>query len=58
MGFDTRADALARLDNDLETGRPDELAQFFLEYLAEWGPQYIDVQAYAERVLDHQGDEG
>lgn len=50
--METRADALARLDNDLETGRPDELAQFFLEYLAEWGPQYIDVQAYAQRIFD------
>lgn len=49
---DTRDDAIARLERDIEEGRVDEIGQFLLEHLANWGPEYVDVQRLANRVME------
>lgn len=53
---DIRDDALSRLEDEIETGRPDEVAQFLVGHLAQWGPDHFDVQRLAERVLQRQGE--
>jgi hypothetical protein len=44
--------AEARVVHEIETGRPDEIGQFLLKHLAEWGPGSLDVGALARRVLE------
>jgi hypothetical protein len=41
-----------RLREEVESGRPDEIGQFLLEYLAEYGPVGIDAQDLAQRVFE------
>jgi hypothetical protein len=53
----TREAAIAQLQASIEEGRSDEVMQFFVEFLAEWGPEHIDVQALAERVLDRANED-
>lgn len=43
-----------RLRRDIAEGRADDVAQFLLEYLAEYGPVGIDVRDLAENVLTLQ----
>lgn len=40
-----------RLARDVAEGRPDEVGQFLIEYLAEYGAVGIDVRALANLVL-------
>lgn len=46
-----------RLRRDVAEGRADEVGQFLLEYLAEYGAIGIDVQVLAELVLIKQSGE-
>jgi hypothetical protein len=45
-----------RLRRNVTEGRADEVAQFLLEYLAEYGTVGIDVRDLAENVLTLQED--
>lgn len=56
MIMETRPDAIARLEAELADCRPDEAPQFLIEFLAEWGPEHLDVQPLAELVLARQED--
>lgn len=47
--MDTRERAIERLMADIDHR---DGAHFLLEYLASWGPEHVDVQALAERVLN------
>ena len=44
--------AEARLIDEIETGRVDEIGQFLLEHLARYGPGDLDIQDLAIRILD------
>lgn len=52
-----RAEAIASLERNIEEGRPDEIMYFLVEFLAEWGPEGIDVQRLANRVFEREEDE-
>lgn len=50
--MDTRPDAIERLERDIGEARSNgEAMQYLTEYLAEWGPEHLDVQTLAERCL-------
>jgi len=49
---DTQAAAESRLIDEIETGRVDEIGDFLLEHLAEYGPGDLDVGALARRVFE------
>jgi hypothetical protein len=44
-----------RLRETIETGRADEVGHFLLEYLADYGAVWIDVQELATRVFERVG---
>lgn len=46
-----------RLRDDIELGRSHAVADFLLEYLAEYGAVGIDVKALAQTVLERQEEE-
>lgn len=54
--MDTRPDAIERLERDIGEARDNaEAMQYLTEYLAEWGPEHVDVQSLAERCLTVEG---
>lgn len=55
--MENQAQAEVRLVGEIETGRIDEIGDFLLEHLAEWGPGDLDVGALARRVFERRNDE-
>jgi hypothetical protein len=55
---DTQEDAEARLIDEIETGRVDEIGHFLLEHLADWGPGNLDVGQLARRVFERIEQDG
>jgi hypothetical protein len=54
---ENQAQAEVRLAGEIETGRIDEIGDFLLEHLAEWGPGDLAVGALARRVFERRNDE-
>lgn len=52
----TRGEALDRLQDEIENGRLHSVLDLFVQHLAEWGADGLDVKATAERVLDRLAD--
>lgn len=50
--METRTEAAERLETDIAESRTnDDAAYYLVQYLADWGPEHVDVQALAERCL-------
>jgi hypothetical protein len=44
-------EAIDRLIRNVQTGRPAEIGDFFLEHIAEYGTDGIDAQAMAQLIF-------
>lgn len=53
---DERAQAIARLHDEIEDGRTGEIMDFLIEHLATYGTEGIDTRALARRIYERIED--